>query len=91
MLKSNVLAVKPTKNRTNFAGKNGKAKLEAVKKITTIARQHRLNYEEFASVCQQVRIKLKLTKSKEERQLPEILSLTELKQFFKTVQMCEDL
>lgn len=91
MPKENAVAVTRTQNRTNFASKNGKAKLAAVQKITKIARQHRLGYDEFASVCQQVRLKLKLTKPKKERQLPEILSMTELKQFFRAVQNCEDL
>ena len=91
MPKGNVLAGKTIKKRTNFASKNGKAKLEAVQKMTKIARQHRLSYEEFVSVCQQVRLKLKLTKQKKERQLPEILSMTELKQFFRAVQNCEDI
>jgi integrase/recombinase XerD len=91
MPKGNAVAAKSTQNRTNFATKNGKAKLEAVQKITKIARQHRLGYDEFVSICQQVRLKLKLTKPKKERQLPEILSMTELKQFFRAVQNCEDL
>lgn len=91
MPKGIVVPVKKTQDRTNFAIKNGNAKLEAVQKITKIARQHRLGYEEFVSVCQQVRLKLKLTKPKKERQLPEILSMTELKQFFLAVQHCEDL
>ena len=82
---------KTIKNRANFASKDGNAKLTAVQKIIKIARQHRLSYEEFVSVCQQVRIKLKMTKPKKERKLPEILSMTELKQFFKAVQKCEDL
>ncbi|MDQ5934351.1 MAG: integrase/recombinase XerD [Cyanobacteriota bacterium erpe_2018_sw_21hr_WHONDRS-SW48-000092_B_bin.40] len=82
---------KAIKNRANFAPTNKNAKSEAVKKISSIARQHRLSYEEFVSVCQQVRNKLRLTKTKKERQLPEILSMTELKQFFKAVQSCEDL
>jgi integrase/recombinase XerD len=55
-----------------------------------VARQHRLGYDAFVSVCQQVRTKLKLKKPKKDRWLPEILSLTELKRFFKTVQGCGD-
>lgn len=85
------LVGKTIKNRANFASKDENAKLTAVQKITKIARQHRLSYEEFVSVCQQVRIKLKMTKPKKERKLPEILSMTELKQFFKAVQKSEDL
>lgn len=91
MPKGIILVGKTIKNRANFASKDANAKLTAVQKITKIARQHRLSYEEFVSVCQQVRIKLKMTKPKKERKLPEILSMSELKQFFKAVQKCEDL
>ena len=74
-----------------FVGKKETTKLAAVKKIVRVARQHRLGYEDFVYVCQQARIKLKLKKPHKERRLPEILSLTELKKFFKTVQKCGDL
>lgn len=79
------------KKPVNFADKKQKTKLEAIKKIVHVTRQNRLNYEEFVYVCQQVRIKLKLKKTKKERRLPELLSLVELKKFFKTVQKCGDL
>jgi integrase/recombinase XerD len=65
--------------------------LEVVKKIVRIARQHRLGYDDFVYVCQQARIKLKLKKHKKDKRLPELLSLTELRKFFKTVQQCGDL
>jgi integrase/recombinase XerD len=74
----------------NFAAKKQNTKLEAVKKIVHVARQHRLSYEDFVYVCQQVRLKLKLTKAKKEKRLPEILSLADLKKFFRTVQDCGD-
>jgi len=80
-----------TKKPTSFAAQRQNAKLEIVKKIVRVARQHRLSYEDFVYVCQQVRIKLKLKKTKKEKRLPEILSLVELKKFFKTVQKCGDL
>lgn len=80
-----------TKKPTNFATRNESAKLQAVKKIIRVARQHRLGYEDFVYVCQQARKKLKLTKTHKERRLPEILSSAELRKFFKTVQKCGDL
>lgn len=80
-----------SKKSTNFAPKKQNAKSVAVKKILRIARQHRLGYDDFVYACQQVRIKLKLKKPKKARRLPEILSLPELKKFFKTVQKCGDL
>lgn len=80
---------KPKKS-TNFAASKQNAKSEAVKKIVYVVRQHRLSYDAFIAVCQQVRLKLKMKKPKKERKLPELLSLTELKKFFKTVQKCGD-
>jgi site-specific recombinase XerD len=55
-----------------------------------VVRQHRLSYDAFIAVCQQVRLKLKMEKPRKERRLPELLSLAELKKFFKTVQKCGD-
>ncbi len=78
------------KKPTNFAASKQIAKSEAVKKIVRVVRQHRLSYDAFIAVCQQVRLKLKMEKPKKERRLPELLSLAELKKFFKTVQKCGD-
>ena len=80
-----------TQRSTNFANPKQKAKSEAVKKVLRVARQHRLNYDDFLYVCQQVRLKLKLKKPKRERRLPEILSIADLRRFFKTVQRCGNL
>lgn len=84
------MAGRQPKKSPSFAGKNRIAKSEAVKKIVRIARQHRLGYDDFVAVCQLVRLSLKLKKPKKERRLPELLSLTELKKFFKTIQICGD-
>lgn len=78
------------KKSGNFATSKQNTKSEAVKKIVRIVRQHRLSYDAFISVCQQVRFKLKMEKPKRDRKLPELLSLSELKKFFKTVQRCGD-
>ncbi|CAN5123962.1 hypothetical protein BH11CYA1_BH11CYA1_16320 [soil metagenome] len=75
---------------TSFAASKQITKSEAVKKIVRVVRQHRLSYDGFIAVCQQVRIKLKMEKPKKERRLPELLSLTELKKFFRTVRICGD-
>lgn len=80
---------KPQKS-TSFTTSKQITKSEAVNKIVRVVRQHRLSYEAFIAVCQQVRIKLKMEKPKKERRLPELLSLSELKKFFKTVQKCGD-
>lgn len=50
----------------------------------------RLSCDAFIAVCQQVRLKLKMEKPKKDRKLPELLSLAELKKFFKMVQTCGD-
>lgn len=78
------------KKHANFAASKQIAKSEAVKKIVRVVRQHRLSYDAFIAVCQQVRLKLKMEKPKKERRLPELLSIAELKKFFKTVQKCGD-
>lgn len=78
------------KKPINFASSEQNAKSEAVKKIVRVVRQHRLSYDEFIAVCQQVRLKLKMEKPRKERKLPELLSLAELKKFFRTVQKCGD-
>jgi site-specific recombinase XerD len=78
------------KKPTNFAVSKQNTKSEAVKKIVSVVRQHRLSYDAFIAVCQQVRLKLKMKKPKKERRLPELLSLAELKRFFKAVQKCGD-
>lgn len=84
------MATSKPRKPTSFAPQNKITKLEAVKKIVRVARQHRLSYESFVAVCQQARLKLKLTKAKRERRLPELLSMAELKKFFKAVQKCGD-
>ena len=78
---------KPQKS-TSFAASKQNTKSEAVKKIVRVVRQQRLSYDAFIAVCQQVRLKLKMEKPKKERKLPELLSLPDLKKFFKTVQKC---
>ena len=78
------------KKPASFAASKQNTKSEAVKKIVRVVRQHRLSYDAFIAVCQQVRLKLKMEKPKKERKLPELLSLSELKKFFKAVQKCGD-
>src|SRR5271155_1294725 len=82
---------KPTpKKSTSFAASKQNTKSDVVKKIVRVVRQHRLSYDAFIAVCQQVRLRLKMQKPKKERRLPELLSVAELKKFFKTVQKCGD-
>lgn len=82
---------KSNQKPANFAASKQSAKPDAIKKIIRIARQHRLNYDDFLYVCQQARLKLKLKKPKKQYHLPEILSPNELKTFFKTIENCGNL
>ena len=84
-----MVARKPEKS-TNFVSSKQKAKFDAIKKITRIVRQHRLTYDEFVYVCQQVRRKVNLKKPKKQKRLPELLTKSELRKFFKTIQKCGD-
>ncbi|MBX9687035.1 MAG: tyrosine-type recombinase/integrase [Candidatus Obscuribacterales bacterium] len=84
------MTVAKSKKSANFVPSKQNAKSEAIKKIIRAVRQHRLGYEDFVYVCQQVRLKLKMKKPKKNRQLPELLSMAQLKKFFKTVQKCGD-
>jgi hypothetical protein len=79
-----------TKKPTSFAASKQITKSEAVKKIVRVVRQHRLSYDAFIAVCQQVWLKLKVEMPKKESRLPGLLSLSELKKFFKTVQKSGD-
>jgi integrase/recombinase XerD len=54
-----------------------------------IARK-RLDYAGFLYVCQQARRKLSLHKPKKEHRLPQLLSESDLKRFFRVIQDCSD-
>lgn len=64
---------------------NQKAKSEVVAQLVRLARKERLNYDEFAYICQQARKKLGLKKPKREHRLPQLLTGEELNRFFKAV------
>jgi integrase/recombinase XerD len=69
----------------------GKAKSQIVAQIVRLARKERLSYADFIYVCQQVRKKLGLRKTKKERKLPQLLAEMELKRFFSVIQQCGNL
>lgn len=56
-----------------------------------IARKDRLDYDAFIYVCQQARKKLGLRRPKKERRLPQLLTVTDLKRFFRVIRECGDL
>jgi len=53
-----------------------------------MARKGHLDYDEFLYVCQQARLKLGLRRPKRPRKLPQLLSESDLKRFFRTIQEC---
>jgi integrase/recombinase XerD len=74
--------------RLNFVATNEKAKSEVVAQLVRMARRARLGYDDFLYVSQQARKKLGLRRGWKERRLPQLLTDTELKRFFRTIQDC---
>lgn len=79
---------KSQSKRPDFVSANEKAKSDAVAHIVRITRKARLSYDDFLYVSQQARKKIGLRRTKKERRLPHLLSETELKRFFQTIQDC---
>src|SRR6266508_439847 len=77
--------------RRDFVSPNEKATSQVIAEFARIARKERLGYDDFIYVCQQARRKLGLRKPKRERKLPQLLPETELKKFFRVIQVCGDL
>jgi len=75
----------------NFVPANEKTKVEFVSKLTRMARKERLDYDDFVYVCQEARKKLGLKRPRRARKLPQLLSTTDLKAFFKVIQECGNL
>ena len=88
--KTKTLTKRHTKRR-DFVSSNEKAKSQVVAQFIRIARKQRLDYDDFLYVCQQARKKLGLRKPKPEKKLPQLLSETELKKFFRVIEECGDL
>jgi site-specific recombinase XerD len=61
-----------------------------VTQFVRIARKQHLDYAGFLYVCQQARRKLGLRKPKKEHRLPQLLSESDLKRFFRVIQDCSD-
>jgi integrase/recombinase XerD len=78
----------PTGNYDDFVSANGNAKSEIVSRLVSMARKGHLDYDEFLYVCQQARLKLGLRRPKRPRKLPQLLSESDLKRFFRTIQEC---
>jgi site-specific recombinase XerD len=80
----------PTKNCDDFVSATSEAKSEIVSRFVSMARKGRLDYDEFLYVCQQARRKLGLRRPKRHRKLPQLLSESDLKRFFRAIQKCGD-
>jgi site-specific recombinase XerD len=76
--------------RGNFVSPTEKAKSELVKQLVRMARKARLDYDDFQYVTSQARKKLELHQPKQEHKLPHLLSETDLKRFFQTIQKTGD-
>lgn len=74
----------------DFVSANHNAKSEIVSRLVLMARKERLDYDEFLYVCQQARRKLGLRRPKRSRKLPQLLSESDLRRFFKAIQECGD-
>ena len=81
-------APKAARKGLSFVSPNEKAKLLIVAQFLRLARKERMDYADFVYVCQQVRRKLGLKRPQKERKLPQLLSETDLKRFFKVIQEC---
>lgn len=77
--------------RGNFVSSKEKAKSAIVTQLVRIARKERLDYAAFLYVCQQARRRLGLRKPPKERRLPQLLTETDLKKFFRVLQQCGNL
>jgi integrase/recombinase XerD len=80
----------PSENCHDFVSATVNAKSEIVWKLVSMARKERLDYDEFLYVCQQARRKLGLRRPKRHRKLPQLLSESDLKRFFRAIQECGD-
>lgn len=82
---------KVAQNGLSCVSPNEKAKLLVVAQFLRVARKERMDYADFVYVCQQVRKKLGLKRPQKERKLPQLLSETDLKRFFKVIRECGQL
>ncbi len=57
-----------------------------VEQLVRTARRERLSYDEFQYVCEQARRKLGLRRARKERDLPQLLTEDEFRQFFQTIE-----
>jgi len=78
------------KNCDDFVSASKNAKSEIVSRFVSMARKEHLDYDGFLYVCQQARRKLGLRRPKRHRKLPQLLSESDLKRFFRAIQECGD-
>jgi site-specific recombinase XerD len=69
---------------------NAKAKSELVSQIARLVRRARLDYDEYLSVCRQVRRKLGLRRPRRQKKLPQLLTQEQLRRFFEVIARCDE-
>jgi integrase/recombinase XerD len=81
---------KHTRNNEHFVSANEQAKSEMVKRLVRMAREERLNYDDFNYVCKQARKELELSRPPRGRVLPKLLSDSDLHRFFSAIQASQN-
>jgi integrase/recombinase XerD len=77
-----------TRTREDCVPSIGNPKKLAIAQLVRTARAERFTSDEFLYVVQQARKKLKLTKPKRSKKLPQILSEHDLQRFWDAIQKC---
>jgi integrase/recombinase XerD len=88
-----VQAVETPEKAPDFAllddfAKSDTSLADITKRIAFIVRKERLDYSTFLDVCQRVRKSAGLKRPKKQKTLPKLLSESDLRAFFKTVENC---
>lgn len=79
-----------SKNTSNFASQNGKAKSGIVSQIARIVRKAGLSYDDWRYVSRHVRRVCDLHPAKKGRRLPKVLTADEFRRFYSILDRAED-
>jgi site-specific recombinase XerD len=82
---------KTIQNDQHFVSANEHAKSEMVKRLARMAREERLNYDDFNYVCKHARKELGLRRPPRGKTLPKVLSDTDLGRFFAAIQAAQNI
>jgi integrase/recombinase XerD len=81
---------KTTQNDQHCVSANSFAKSQMVSRLVRMAREERLNYDDFNYVCKHARKELELTRPPRGRVLPKLLSDSDLHRFFSAIQSTQN-